>query len=299
MNPDPDDLIRRVLDAEAAKVDTARLWAGVQRRLADDAPTHAQPKPTRRAIRVSALLASLAAAVALGLTLWPARQVAASPAELIAAVRADLDSPQDRSFSFTLEMPAETAAAHPFLARLARPRTLTLRGRSFTLNPGLAESGWMGRDDRDRLWLAASPMSAARFNTDELPPRLRELLEVLDLEVPKLLGEVLRDFDVTEAAAEPGRRTIVAAKQRAGGRTDRVDLTTDDRNALVRLRWTRTLASREIVLQLHRIEDDRPTLTSDPAASMDPAATIHDRDRPLQRRRAVVAQFGEAIFQGN
>jgi len=299
MTPDPDELIRRVLDAEAAKVDAVRLWAGVQQRLAADAPTPSV-RSRRCGLRYAAALVVLAAVVMFGFVLWPMQQVAASPAELVAAVQADLEMPRDRSYAFTLDVPPDAAAKYPVLAKLAKPRTLTVRGRRFTLSPGFAETGWFGRDDRDRLWLVASPQAAARFELDELPPRLRELFETLDLELPTLLGEVLRDFDLTESPAEAGRRNIVAVKRNALlGRPGRVEMTIDDRRELQALTWTRTIFAGTIVLRLRSLDEPKPTQTADPAYAMEPGAVVHDRERPLQRRRLVVAQLGEAIFQGN
>ena len=111
-----------------------------------------------------------------------------------------------------------------------------------------------------------------------------------------------KNFDVSEVSAKPetprGHRTFVAVRRLPGNRADRVELTIDDRNALMHLLWTRTLHAGAIALQLHHLEGDRTALPADPAAALDPAATILDRDRPLLRRRFIVATADEAIFQG-
>ncbi len=257
--PPPDDLdaaVRRALDADAAAVDAARLWANVESRLRAEPP----PEP-------------------------------ASPAERVAAAR-DAAGPADR---LTLDPPPRLAERFPALAAVAgRPRTVHTRGDRFVVRPGVGDGGAFGRDADGRVWVAPSPAAAARFAPGQTPPGLRPVAGVCELDVRKLLNEVLADFDLT---ASPDGVSAVRRGPAGPFRPTRAELRIDPATKAVRdFRLTRELPTGEPVGVRFEYLSAEPTPDGDceAAGHLDPAAPVYDADRPLLRLRLLRRAFGEA-----
>ena len=317
MTPPPDDLfpppepgldaaVRGHLDTEAARTDPAAVWDALSRRLAADAAPPAVPSRPRRlrrwalgAVAVAALAAAVLVAVSV---VPPTRQAAASPADVVEAARAAHAAPVDRCYAVTVELPPGTG-----LGVSGRRGTLCTRGDRCVVTPGFGRAGAWGRDGTGRVWIAPTRAAAARFDEAELPPVLRDRVKITGLELPTLLDDVLKNYDLTWAdPPSPAAAAYdVTATRRgptppfglaAAGIT--VERGTDVVTALVLHRPLPGGGEARIAYTLE------PTGTAAGEAAyaaeghLDPGAPVYDRDRPLPRGRVIARVLAEILANG-
>ncbi len=67
-----------------------------------------------------------------------------------------------------------------------------------------------GRDERGRVWFAASPHAGGWFEPDEVPSRLAQVCELRTLHPESLLRSLLADFDLRREPDAAGNRLIHA-----------------------------------------------------------------------------------------
>src|SRR5262249_29424375 len=217
-NPDRpiDRSVRAKLDADARDADPERVLAGVRRRLAAD--TVSPVRRTRRWVFAAAgvLAASVLVAV---LLLIPGGSVQASPREVVERAKAVHETPTDRCYEVTVHFPDDLRERYPKLAANRKSRLWTRGDRYFVELPD-GRGSW-GRDEAGRVWIAPTASAGARFDADEVPGILREFFEVRTVQLPRLLDELLSDWDLAWTTADPGRsrgdRKIVATRWAPNG----------------------------------------------------------------------------------
>jgi hypothetical protein len=304
--PEPglDALVRAQLDAEAARVDSGRIWD----RLADQLHADAAPitRPTRRWVRVVAGFATVAALLIAAFVFTPTRDAAATPAQVVESARAAYRPDADRCYTQTVQLPPNLPAPMSLLLDSGRAVTVRTRGDRFVVTPGLGGRGAWGRDAEGRVWIAPTREAAARFTPAELPPAVLDAVKIRGLEVGPLLDEVLKDFDL--AWAEPparGAPTLAVRATRRGaplpGQIHSAELVIEKETRVVRsLALRRQLAIGGTLTLTFTLAD---TTERDPAdytaeGHVDKGQLVFDASRPVLRRRVLLQNLGDVIVNG-
>lgn len=306
--PEPglDAAVRAHLDADAGRTDGRAAWEAVLARLtADTAPTPAIPT-RRRWGRAVAAVASLAAAVLVGVVFWPGpREVVASPADVIRAARSTHAGGPDRCYSFALDFPQPLKDRFPLLADDGRPNRVWTRGDEFVVVPGFTGRGAWGRDASGRVWVAPSREAAARFTPDELPQKLKEAVTVRGMVLDTLLGELLAGYDLawSEAPSPAGDADRITATPRESVGLLGVlsaDITVERSTRIVRALTLRRMFVNDAVVTftftLRPTADPPPAYTAE--GHVQPNAPVHDADAPILRRRVLLQVLGEIPADG-
>jgi hypothetical protein len=304
---DVDALVRGHLAREASQVDAAALLAGVQARLAEQAPrpTAGRIRPHRRAWWAGVAAAAAVAAVLFGGQFLPPPVAQAGPEGVVRAARQAHAMPVDRCYRVEV-VPALDGplSRHPLLVQLRQTRLWT-RGDRFWIETTNTERKWAwGRDERGDVWLAAGRKQGIRFGQREVPDLAALACDVCSLRVETLLDEVLAGFDLQrQPGALPGTQRIRAEPR--PGRPDpglrAVVLDVDQQSsALRRLELQRTRNGRHLATVTFTLVE---TGTQDPESyhlkgHLDPGAPVFDRRQPLRRARVLFNFVRDPLVQG-
>jgi hypothetical protein len=221
MTPDDplDDAVRSHLDAEAGKVDAARVLAGVKAR---------QSRRTvviRRTFRwVSLGAAAVAACLLVGLFLTgntpvPSKNASAEPsaAELVQEAKTVHETTTlDRCYLVQADWDLK-----PGMPRIPPTRNATVwtRGDQFVVLSAVEDGppwAW-GQQADGRVWLAPNKLHAIVFDKDELNDPLARFCELMSLRLVTTLGEVLEKYDLfRKDGGQPGEPIRIEATLRPG-----------------------------------------------------------------------------------
>jgi hypothetical protein len=300
--PGIDASIRAHLDAEASRVDSQVLWAGVLARLESDSPNRsaATPRSPRKRwlmAATSGLAAAALVAVAL-LVMSPA--AVATPTQVVASARAELAASSDLCYRMTVDYPPEAKDVLPIGARHLGPQHVWTRGGQFVVEPGLTEKGAWGRDAHGRVWAAPSRDAAASFEAEELPRKLRNLVAVFGLELRPLLDEVLADFELSWSDRAEGVYRILATRVSPKGpfRVSAVTLVIDKQTKrILSLTVTRSLPDgQDAHLHLDLVDEKpQPDAIYTAEGHINRGVPVFDRSTPKERRRFLLQFVGEIL----
>lgn len=305
--PGIDALVRAQLDADAARVDAAKVWDRVNAQLEADAVLR-RPLSRPRFV-IAAAVAALAAALLVGVFfIGPSREATATPSGVVESARAAYVREADRCYTQTVQLPANTPAPLALVLDSGRTVSLCTRGGRFVVEPGLGGRGAWGRDGSGRVWIAPTRDAAARFDEAELPNAVRDAVRIRGLEIGSLLDEVLKDFDLawTEPPVRGTATTSVTATRRGivgPGQIHSADLVIETNTKLIR----------SLVLRRRLIIGGVATLTfahvgvgaseRDPAVytaegHIDAGKPVYDATRPLLRRMLLLQNLGDVLVNG-
>jgi hypothetical protein len=237
-DPHPvDAAVRAHLEAEAAKVDPARVLAAVKWRQSRRAVI--LPRIVRWATLGTAGLAAglLLALFLTGNTPVPTKEVSA--AELVQEAKAVHESTAtDRRYQVTADGEFKPG---PLRLPPTRSATVWTRGDQFVVLSAVDDGppwAW-GQQADGRVWLAPSRFHAIMFDKDELNDPLARFCEVMSLRLATTLGEVLERYDLfRQDADEPGQPIRIEATLRPGllpaARVRKVELELDPDTKAVR-----------------------------------------------------------------
>jgi hypothetical protein len=300
--PGLDASIRAHLDAEASRVDAQGLWSGVLARLESDSskrPTALLRSPRRRWLvaATSGLAAAALVAVAL-LVMSPA--AVATPSQVVASAREKLAAGSDLCYRMTVDCPPEAKEVLPIGARRLGPQHVWTRGGQFVVEPGLTEKGAWGRDSKGRVWAAPSREAAARFEAEELPHKLRNLVSLFGLELQPLLDEVLADFELSWSDQAEGVYRIQATRPSPKGpfRVSAVSLVIDKQTKRVlSLTVTRSLPNDQVAHMHLDLVDElaQPDAIYTAEGHINPGIPVFDRSTPRERRKFLLQFVGEIL----
>jgi hypothetical protein len=287
-----DAAVRAHLEGQGRTADAERVLAGVLNQLDAPAPVL---KPRRHRALVSLVAA---AALLLGLfALAPRNAVQASPAAVVRQAQMAHEQDADRCYAVTTE-PAESLQRRLPKLDFRREALLWTRGDRYVVEGSSGERKWTwGRDPQGRVWLTGSPSLGLRFDADELPEALAMFFELRAVRLPTLLGDVLRDCELTLDESGPdGVRTVIAtpkpdtASTLAGARLEIDEETGVVRKLVLRRRVLgRDIATITLTLTASaRQGDERYQLEG----HLRPDARILDRNNPRPRQQALLRLLG-------
>ncbi|MCU0702703.1 MAG: hypothetical protein MUF18_01775 [Fimbriiglobus sp.] len=239
--PDPlDAAVRSHLDAEAAKVDAARVLAGIKRRRAS------RDVSVRRTLHWMSLgAAAIAACLLVGLFLTgqtplpPKQASAATAAELVQEAKAVHEtSVADRCYAVSADWDLK-----PGMPRIvnARAATVWTRGDQFVVLSAVEDGppwAW-GQQADGRVWLAPNRLHVVVFDKEEVNDPLARFCELMSLRLVSTLGEVLEKYELfRKDSGQPGEPVRIEATLRPavfpGARFRKVELELDPENKAVR-----------------------------------------------------------------
>lgn len=307
--PRLDALVRGHLDAEATRVDAARLWDRLAAQLdAADAPPVVPARGARRSrLRVAAGFATVAALLVAVFVLTPTQEALATPADVVESARTESRAEVDRCYTQTVQLPRHLPAPLSLLLESGRTVTVCTRGDRFVVTPGLGGRGAWGRDAEGRVWIAPTREAAARYTAAELPPPVLDMVKVRGLELGPILDEVLKDFDLAWADHPPARGAATAAI-RATRRGDTFPYQLRSAELIVE-RQTRVVRSLVMHRQLALGEPitvsftltgtaERPPTDYTAEGHVDAGRPVYDASRPVLRRRVLMHNFGDILVNG-
>ncbi len=221
MTPDDplDSAVRSHLDAEAGKVNAARVLAGVKARRSR------RTVVIRRTFRwVSLGTAGVAVCLLVGLFLTgntPApdkkASAVASAAELVQEAKTVHETTvTDRCFQVQADWDLKPG---PGRMPPTRNATVWTRGDQFVVLSAVDDGppwAW-GQQADGRVWLAPNKMHAIVFDKDEVNDPLARFCELMSLRLVTTLGEVLEKYDLfRKDGGQPGEPIRIEATLRPG-----------------------------------------------------------------------------------
>jgi len=304
-SPEPgiDAVVRAQLDAEASRVDAAKLRDRVLAQLDADAT----PRPSSGRRLAFLALVALAASLLVGVFLvGPSREAMATPAQVVESARTAYQGDADRCYSQTVQLPQNLPAPLSLLFDGGRAVTLTTRGDRFVAEPGFGGKGAWGRDKSGRVWIAPTREAAARCEESELPPSIRDAVKIRGLEIGSLLDEVLRDFDLswTEPPARDAAIRSVTAQRRKPPRPGQItsaELVVDKDTKLIHSLLLRRemLVGGVATLTFKLVGTATPDESRYTAEGhIDAERPVYDATRPALRRRVLLQNIGDVIVNG-
>ena len=206
-----DALVRGYLEGEARSVDLQRNLAAIAERIASGQTTSPEVSASehnhRRIILRWVARGAVAACLVVGLSVASFVAFRSEPASAFAIVsqaETALARPADRCYRVETHVPKAWIHNFPFLDSGTETLIWT-RGDRFrvTSHHGVRQFTW-GQDERQRVWVVCDPQRGIQFNRDEIPPMFARTRAYLGLDVRRLAGRFLRDF---ELHIEPGARS--------------------------------------------------------------------------------------------
>ena len=218
-------LVRAFLEDVGGGVDVARNLEVIAQRarhpdfvpvLVNDQSVDARPTVARR--RVARRLAVAAAVLVAGgvgwyLTLSPEP---ASAYALISGAQSALSTTADRCYLVESAVPKAWVRGNPIL-RADSHTVVWTRGDRFRVvtNREGRELTW-GQDDERRLWVAYGLDRGMRYDHDEVPPMFARTRAYLGLDLRRLAGHFLHQFDLdVEKVGNPGKSRVVIVRATA------------------------------------------------------------------------------------
>jgi hypothetical protein len=204
-------LIRKHLEREEAKVDPAAVLAGVRARQAR--PQSGSPSRTLPWLRWGAGFLTMAAALIL--MLWGVPSGNATAETLVRQAREVHAGPVDRLYQIDTQLETSWSKRFPIL-QLNRKVQLWTRGDRYHL---IATNDWQqiiwGKDEQGRHWLSLNPKVGLIFNADELDD-INLSTELYSMKLESLLVELPKGFDLRRESIpdRPGFARIVALPKR-------------------------------------------------------------------------------------
>lgn len=226
-----DELVAKRLRQRAEELDASALIDRIRARSGSEARSE-PPRPAGRSlvaagkqgIRLNARVrwATAAAAIAAGLLLafmggryfQPA---SASAADVLRDVQAKCLG-VDRCYQVQF-----TPDPHNWKPKKNQPEgpmvsTLWTRGDRFWSDSWNPPQMTLGQQGDGTLWIAPTRQKGIRFgkDPDKVPPVVRSICALNSMHVPRLLDEVLADFDLHQTTSSDGRRILISAKLKPG-----------------------------------------------------------------------------------
>lgn len=225
-----DAMVRGYLEGEASSVDLQRNLAAIAERFASgQAPPTSAPasksQPWPAVVRWIAR-GAIAACLVIGLSVASYVALRSEPVSAFAIVsdaETALASPADRCYRIETQVPKAWNHNFPFLDSGTETLIWTRCDRfRVTTHHGMKPFTW-GQDERQRLWVVCDPDRGIQFDRDEVPPMFARTRAYLGLDVRRLAGRFLRDFDLQiEQGPKSGDTEIVVV--RAAAKQDRQSL---------------------------------------------------------------------------
>lgn len=286
-----DRLVRAALEADAREVNLAALEQSIRDRLDPQRPRTLRFQK-RRILSYSALAAAcivLLAALGNHLLLSP---TTASAYSLVSTASSALNSVQDHCYRIDeFHMPAAWLRAVPLLHG-AEITTLWSRGdrfRAATTRQG--KSTIWGQDEQGRLWCAVDGKHALRYEQDELPPRMLDVVTYLKLDLRKLMTELLSDYQLeTESAGDE----VVVIHARYRGKLQKphqfnsVRLEMERGTSLIRrMELSRKMGANEVARFAFVLVNEQPQADEfyQLQGNVEPDAVVYDRTQRGKRIR--------------
>lgn len=194
------DQVRRHLDAQADRVDPRFLFDRIRAEVQAPAPPVSLPseQPPRRWLGLLLTLAASLGLVFLGSWLLAPvpSHASPSPRELVEATQQIHRLPVDRCYLVETQRKPAFQEVFPGVPLLQANRLWT-RGDRFFFVPveGRLGRAW-GRDQNGNLWIAPTPRTGIRVESEEIPPQLAASLEMNTLRVDQLLSELLKNCEL-------------------------------------------------------------------------------------------------------
>jgi hypothetical protein len=210
-DPRVDALVREYLERQAEKVEANDMLRAVQARLDQPATI---PLRTRRRWRG---LVAAAAVVLCAVGIWSLVGGHASAEDMVRRAQEVHAQAVDRCYRVQAEVQGTRFDNLPIWQNETR---LWTRGNEFWIESvsGARNLAW-GQDRQGRVWVARGRQRGMRLEADRVPEPIAFACAIRGLQIEKLLGEVLADFDLQwdeSASIDPGIKRV-----RATPRADR------------------------------------------------------------------------------
>ncbi|MCE9567686.1 MAG: hypothetical protein K8U57_37270 [Planctomycetes bacterium] len=301
--PGIDAVVRAQLDAEASRVDAAKMRDRVLAQLEADATPRTSSGRRFALLAFAALAASLLVGV---FFISPPRQAMATPAQVVESAREAYRADADRCYTQTLQLPVNSPAPLALMIDSGRTMTICTRGDRFMVEPGFGGRGTWGRDKDGRVWIAPTRDAAARFDESELPPAVRDVVKIRGLEIGTLLDEVLKDFELSWTGPPEKRAATssVTATRRGNphaGQIRAAELVVDKNTKLIRslVLHREMLMGGPATITFKFVGNAKPDETLyTPEGHIDAGKPVYDATRPVLRRKILLQNLGDVIVNG-
>jgi hypothetical protein len=222
-----DRLVASYLEDEIKRIDVSRVRSRLEPQIADsaiqgDSAVRMQPSmlPTRRSRRLAWTLGS---SLAIAVAFWGGRYVgpgSASAATVLQTVRSVHSRPIDRCYQVHYAPDNRYWDGHNKLLGPSQSLLWT-RGDRFLAECTIGDLQLtIGRDIDGLLWINSSKKQGVLFEGSDarLPKDLETLCAINSMSLPKLVDDVLADFDlrVEERSSAHGEGTLVWADLKPG-----------------------------------------------------------------------------------
>lgn len=214
---DFDQLIAEHLQRQAGHVNSAAVLARIRQTLATEQPPLAKSARFRRVKHTLLWLSGplVAACFVVAFLQFQTEPLRASPHALLQEAQKVHQLPLDRCYLVEFQREAEfTDEANP-LAAVSRTTKLWTRGDRFCIeskNPMGFQAIW-GRDHEGIIWIAPGPRVAVKIEPKENPPRwLTSMCEICEMRPEHLLGELVRNFDLTREITNDQAVQVIRAE---------------------------------------------------------------------------------------
>jgi len=212
---DVTDLVRDLLDREAARVDPGAVLARVKGRSKASPTRRAWLRATARAGAGVAVAAGVGGLYLLGHTPPVAPARAATAEELLTEAKAAHEAPADRCYEVTAEW---TPALFPKLglSPVVRKSRLWTRGDQFWIESAGDGASWAwGQDARGGVWVALNRKRGLVYAPGEIGEPLGKYCNLMSLRVVSTLADVLERFELfRKDTGRPGEPVRIEAKIR-------------------------------------------------------------------------------------
>ena len=220
---DVDRLLRQHFDRQAERADTQPLFERIQTTLAADAPK-LLPTPVPRSSRLgrwarwAGMMTAAAVLFLAGMYFnRPDQPVRASPQELLQEAQQIHHRDVDRCYLIEVHYdPQLTVEQNPFAAQ-ARKNLLWTRGDRFWIDSSgpWRKLAW-GRDEEGTIWMTDGRTEGIRIGAHEAPQWLNAFSDLCTMQPEKLIGEVLRDFNLRREDDDKSPVHVIRAELKPG-----------------------------------------------------------------------------------
>ena len=141
----------------------------------------------------------------------------ASPQALLQEAQKAHHLPLDRCYLVEMQWTDGQVDDLNPLAALPRTTRLWTRGDRFWIESTNPRARWAwGRDEGGSIWVAPGPRRGVRIDPDETPRWLSINSDICELRPERLLGDILRDFNLVREDGETPATQVIRAERKLG-----------------------------------------------------------------------------------